>query len=625
MTKLDKYIELLAKSSQQMADGVKATSIDFLNKHIKTFTYMGEKSGLLLGNVQSGKTGQMLGIISAAADEGFDLFLILTTDNVYLQQQTYSRAIQYMDDFNICDEPDEIRFTQTALRKPTIVILKKNSRILQKWRNNLSSSGLCSGRPVFIVDDEGDAASLNTKVNQQDQSSINKHLESIKKLFTSSFYLQVTATPQSILLLTKLSGFRPSFIQYFTPGEGYLGGNFFYPEEGSYTTVLTKENELDDLLDEEEPMPSGLRDSVLTYLVTSAHLISSGEKEVCNFLIHPSVRIEHHEKIANKISTFLNELLESVREGELKVPLKEKWEELQRTKPDIRKFEDLYKHVQDYLDNMKYKIVVMNSTSKDDSDVSKGMNIIIGGNSLGRGVTFPVLQTVYYCRKSRTPQADTFWQHCRMFGYDRDPGLMRIYIPPLLLKLFTDINKSNQALLDQVNSKGIDEINLLHFKGTKPTRNSVVDQTALSIIAGGVNYFPSYPVAKNLGYIDQAVKGYKSEEFEIVNIDLGINLLNKLASEKKEDWDQYAFLNAFKTIKATNSSAKIVLIIRKGRNISKGTGTLLSPNDRKLGLSFNDIPVLTLYRIEGGKDWKKLPIWVPNIKFPREMNFYRSE
>ena len=39
--------------------------------------------------------------------------------------------------------------------------------------------------------------------------------------------MEVTGTPQSILLQTIRSGWKPYFIYYFRPGKGYLGGNFF--------------------------------------------------------------------------------------------------------------------------------------------------------------------------------------------------------------------------------------------------------------------------------------------------------------------------------------------------------------------------------------------------------------
>ena len=53
----------------------------------------------------------------------------------------------------------------------------------------------------------------------------------------------------------------------------------------------------------------------------------------------------------------------------------------------------------------------MNSQTESDFDLERGFNIIIGGNVIGRGLTIPKLQTVYYSRTAKKPNADTFWQH----------------------------------------------------------------------------------------------------------------------------------------------------------------------------------------------------------------------
>ena len=66
MTYLDSYLETI--KSERLRKSIKDTSESvYLNvqKH-NTFT---RTTGLLLGQVQSGKTGQMLGIISKLADE----------------------------------------------------------------------------------------------------------------------------------------------------------------------------------------------------------------------------------------------------------------------------------------------------------------------------------------------------------------------------------------------------------------------------------------------------------------------------------------------------------------------------------------------------------------------------
>ena len=628
---LNKYLTILDQTTQGVASSVKDTVDKIIPTYIRNFSYREHLIGLLLGNVQSGKTGQMFGIIAAAADEGFELFILLTTDNIKLQEQTYERALKTLDTFTVCGEADDVRFLQKGLRQPTLVILKKNTNILKQWKNHISSSKFCEGRAIFILDDEADAASLNTKVNQEEISTINKHLEGIKNLANSSIYLQVTATPQSVLLQTKLSGWKPRFIHYFPPGNGYLGGNFFYTEEGSFA-IVTTDDEIEELKDDSEYIPDGLRKALLSFLVTAAHIILCGGK-VCNFLIHPSVSIKDHESVAEKISTFLNQMLYGDMQKEIIPQIKEAWEDLQKTKPDIKRFNEINDFISQALTETNINILVMNSKSEYIVNKDNGMNIIIGGNTLGRGVTFPALQTVYYCRRSKRPQADTFWQHCRMFGYDRDPALMRIFIPPFLLKLFTDLNSANTKLLEQVANNNIDEINLIYPNGIKPTRKNVLDETNLSIIVGGIDMFASYPKKKHIRDLDLMLDGFdENTSFHIVKLNFIIELLEKLESEKKEDWNNMAYANCVKALKSNQEKADGILIVRRNRDIRKAPRTMLSPDDRALGKKFDDKVVLTIYRINGvgkekgwGDDIDSGARWMPNIRLPDQINFYRTE
>ena len=178
---LSNYLELIRERGNiQLADSIEKTAFDIKKKAIDDFSYREHIVGLLIGDVQSGKTSQMFGIMCMAADAGFANFLLLTTDNIILQQQTFERARNDLRDFLICDESDYIPFVDNNMRRPTIIVLKKNGHILKQWKNNLSSTKFGMGNPLFIVDDEADAASLNTKVNQGLKSTINKNLEEIK-------------------------------------------------------------------------------------------------------------------------------------------------------------------------------------------------------------------------------------------------------------------------------------------------------------------------------------------------------------------------------------------------------------------------------------------------------------
>ncbi|MDF2612556.1 MAG: restriction endonuclease [Clostridia bacterium] len=623
MNYLNCYLDRIVKrGNQQLADAINKTVKDIIPEYVSNFTFKDHVVSLLVGDVQSGKTSHMFGLMSAAADEGFGIFLLLTTDNILLQQQTFRRAQKDLSEFCICDENDYLSFVNNNLRKPVVVVLKKNGRILKQWKNNISSTNFCAGNPLFIVDDEADAASLNTMVNQKKRSTINKLLDEIKRTTSSSIYMQVTGTPQAILLQTAQSGWKPYFTYYFEPGQGYLGGNFFFGNEQTPYLIFTDNDEADELLIDDEFPENGLKNALMMHLITSAHIFLEGGK-VSNFLIHPSVRTDQHSKFAEKIGDYLNEISITYEEPETADAFRLVYENLKATKTNIQPFNNIFAFICNQLENDMVKVLVINSFTPYDENVKyeNDINIIIGGNSLGRGVTFPQLQTIYYCRVAKNPQADTMWQHARMFGYDRDHALMRVFMPPILYKLFSDINTTNNSIIAQIKkqSKNCD-IKIYYPTGLKPTRKNVLDKKSVDVFSGGVNYFPFYPINKDVDLLDQLLVAF-SEESYLVSLKLIMRLLEQTSSEM-DDWSISAFVGFINTFIAENPLAQGRLIVRRNRDIAKGTGTLLSPNDRKLGDTYPNEVVLTMYKVTGNKGWDGKKIWIPNIKLPGNIIYY---
>ncbi|WP_289873414.1 Z1 domain-containing protein [Duncaniella dubosii] len=630
MAFLDSYIASL--KFNDLKGTVANTSSEIFANVKSCFDNQDEATGLLLGNVQSGKTAQMLGVISKLADEGYQIFIVLTTDNVDLQNQTYDRIKDLLPLFNVFGEKDEVAFSSATQAKPRIIVLKKNGRVLKKWRNILLNAQTCRGLSLVILDDEADAASLNTLVNKNRVSTINRCLQNIKDTADAgTLYLEVTATPQAIILQSTVSNWRPAFVTYFKPGDGYLGGNFFFSDPKSYCIKFTPENEISDVLeDADTECPIGLRQSILSFLVNCAHKLLQNESN-CNFMIHPSSRISAHNTFADRVQSHLNLLKDSCDDDDFKEILHESWLDLQSTKPDLEPFDDIYNTVKDILENGLIRAIPLNSNStvsRDPKDpkslkLDEGFNIVIGGNTLGRGITFPHLQTVYYCRSARTPQADTFWQHSRIFGYDREAELVRIFIPPTLHRLFVALNESNNLLIKQIEN-GINNLQIISADGIRPTRKNVLDNSRIDICTGGVNLFPISPIENNTQSIDPLVMDLYKEESVQVDKDLLIRLLSLSGSNNKDDFDSDKFINSIKALAAKRPTTKFRLIVRVNRNISRGTGTLLSESDRILGDQFNDEVVLTMYRLNGFIDngWNGSPLWVPNIKFPSGFCFY---
>lgn len=609
MPYLKTYLNTIAeRGNQKLAESILKTAENVGNQYIKQFSFCSHEIGLLFGNVQSGKTGQMFGIICKAADLGFPAFVLLTTDNVVLQQQTLERVKADLEGFCICGENDSGLFIENRLMQPTIIVLKKNVRILRLWANVFASTGFMKGNPLFIVDDEADAASLNTLVNRGRQSSINRYLDSIKNGSSSSIYLQVTGTPQAVLLQTMQSGWHPYFTYYFAPGDSYLGGDFFFPKSEKADCISYLE-------EIEEPE----KHVVLRHLAVSSQILAAGGS-VCNCLIHPSVRQAVHSRYERQINEALSWCRDNINDA-FRAELEKEYASLSPQKSEKADFDAIYSTAKDLLQNDNVKVLVMNGRNNITSDeYSSGSNIIIGGNTLGRGVTFPALQTIYYTRTSKKPQADTMWQHSRMFGYDRDPGMMRVYIDEPLYKLFSDINATNNSIISQIEN-GIEHIRVFYPEGLNPTRANVLDNQKVFLLSGGTNYYPFNPENDSIEALDRLLAPFdESEPSYQVNLRLMKEIFSHITSD--EDFNIKSFVSVLDTMLAERPAAQGILIVRRGRDVAKGTGALLSPNDWRLGGSFTDQVVLTMYKVTGRKGWNGRELWVPNIKLPSNTVYY---
>ena len=604
-TYLDKII---SRGNSGLADSISATAEEVGNRYLKNFSFTSHEIGLLFGNVQSGKTGQMFGIMCKATDLGFPVFVLLTTDNVVLQQQTLDRVKADLEGYCICGENDAKIFADNSLMLPTIVVLKKNARILKLWANIFNSTGFMRGNPLFIVDDEADAASLNTLVNRNKQSSINKYLDSIRSGAASSLYLQVTGTPQAIFLQTLKSGWHPLFTHYFKPGKAYLGGDFFFPKTGKPDCVTFVDS-----------LKTPERDVVIRHLLVTGQIFASGGT-VSNCLVHPSVRQAAHQKFASSIKAELAWCKANLT-GALSVELKKQFMLLTPDKSSKVTFEQLMDAVTQILINDEANIIIMNGKTDVESDeYAAGCNFVIGGNTLGRGVTFPSLQTIYYTRTAKKPQADTMWQHSRMFGYDRDPGMMMVYIDERLYKLFADINATNNAIISQV-EQGLDDIKIYYPEGLNPTRKNVLDTDHVEAISGGTNYYPFYPDNDTIDDISNLLSVFsETEPYYQVSLRLIKEVLSHMISGS--DFKLKSFMSIIDVMLAEAPTTQGILIVRRNRDIAQGTGALLSPNDWQLGGSFPRKIVLTMYQVTGTKGWGGKQLWVPNIKLPDGAVYY---
>ena len=210
------------------------------------------RRGMVVGQVQSGKTSNYTGLICKAADAGYKLIIVLAGLHNSLRSQTQlrldegflgwdsqnNRAFDTGNRFigvGLIPTGKQLRalpVTSSAEKgdfskkiadqcgaapggaDPILMIVKKNKTVLNnlvKWALNWASTDPQLGRkvirnsPLLIIDDEADNASVNTKEvrlddtgiprEEQDATAINKLIRQLLHSFEQTAYVGYTATP----------------------------------------------------------------------------------------------------------------------------------------------------------------------------------------------------------------------------------------------------------------------------------------------------------------------------------------------------------------------------------------------------------------------------------------------
>lgn len=623
------YLKTL--SSQEQISEVESTRDKFQEAVLDSYDFSSDHQVLLYGDVQSGKTSHMLGIVSHCLDEQFQVIVILTSDNVRLVQQTYERAFMSISGVQVCNSgmTNEFRMNQARpIPDPSIVVVGKNSTNLETWLQTFSKNGnsALSGNPILIVDDEADAGSLNTKVNKQDISKINSHLKTLRDRAIGCVYLQVTATPQAVLLQSEESEWVVDGAIHFKPGAGYVGGDFFFGQDQSGSTKIFGETKLSEDVN--------LKFAVLTHMLTSAIFKIEG-RPLCNMMIHPSHRQPVHYSYSDAAQEIVTSTYCTFVEEETQTQLRAVYDDLSKTYKSIPSF-DATKSVLQNMENEFCHYIVNGGHKSSEGDWAEGYNILTGGNSLGRGLTFDFLQTVFYVRESERPQADTVWQHARMFGYKRHRPTLRLFLPSTLAKMFSEVHQGNEVIKRQL-EKGVDvaKLRVVLNGGISPTRANVLDKSKVRTLTGGVNYFAGDPENPDFDALDKKLDELtqrSGDDFEL-NMRATAELTNFIKCDQL-DLDLQTFRVALEEYRTNSPGLMARVVVRRGRRVSHGKGTLLSPTDQELSKLELNRPLLILYRIsgvneksaeEGGTTWKSDPIWVPNIMIPDQRQFLRVD
>jgi len=225
-----------------------------------------DRRGMVVGNVQSGKTSNYTGLICKAADAGFRLIIVLTGIHSSLRQQTQMRldegflgrhsqrkhqigaGLRSKDAHAHSVTTSSVTgdFTSRAAeaqnvtlygKDPVIAVVKKNAhvlRILIEWLGGLGKEladdkRLLTGLPMLLIDDEADNASIN--VSRAAVSTINGAIRALLSLFEQRAYVGYTATPFANVFIPLLKEEDYTGVDITIRNQDYSVGQDLFPRD----------------------------------------------------------------------------------------------------------------------------------------------------------------------------------------------------------------------------------------------------------------------------------------------------------------------------------------------------------------------------------------------------------
>jgi hypothetical protein len=313
------------------------------------------RRGLVMGDVQSGKTSNYTGLICKAADSGYKLIILLTGTLESLRRQTQERldaGFVGLDSSGVVNNRKRHRkeigvglidgarsagvFTSTVgdfkaatvnqlgfklkdYKEPVLLVVKKNKRILENLADwlltfNAGSSGKIE-LPLLLIDDEADNASINT--NPKKATAINAGIRGLLKVFPRSSYVGFTATPFANVFInpettTEMEGddlFPRDFIYALDAPSNYVGARRIFGTDAKLACLevindaevfFPSDQRSDSAVDD---VPASLREAVMAFFIVNAIMdLRPGMPKHRSMLVN----VSHFTLVQNQISDILN-------------------------------------------------------------------------------------------------------------------------------------------------------------------------------------------------------------------------------------------------------------------------------------------------------------------------------
>jgi hypothetical protein len=471
-----------------------------------------DRRGMVVGHVQSGKTGNYAGLICKAADAGYKLIVVIAGIHNNLRNQTQRRIDEGFvgrDSARLLAQKKEdsiigvgridpqrrpVTFTNSLrdfnkelatgvgvplqnLTEPAVFVIKKNSSTLKnlvEWLGEHSGSQGQVHVPMLLIDDEADNASINVNYDKGEVTRINKQIRQLLNVFSRSCYVGYTATPFANIFIDpdtddEMLGadlFPKHFIVSLDPPSNYFGPDRVFGANAldvvrhidDHEQTLGLSHKIDHVV---QSLPSSLLKAVRTFVLARAIRMTRGDgTQHMSMLVNASRFNAVQAQLRGEIDHVLEEMRAAARlnsrldEGDaLRDPemsaLYSVWEdEYKRSAPEWLQIQRALHEAVSAI-----KIVTVNSRSAGtlnyaDYDETGLAVIAVGGYSLSRGLTLEGLMVSYFLRNSM--MYDTLLQMGRWFGYRPNcEDLCRVWMPAEAEGWYAHIAESVEELRDE--------------------------------------------------------------------------------------------------------------------------------------------------------------------------------
>lgn len=458
--------------------------------------------GMVVGHVQSGKTGNYSALICKAADAGYKFIVVIAGGMNNLRNQTQDRLNKSfvgedmgvtvgvgkiagkkrshlpvslttkVQDFNKRDankNSQSINFDN--INSPIILVIKKNSSTLANvidWLQAQYKNQKISKHAMLLIDDESDYASINTK-SEENPTIINEKIRTLLGLFRKSAYVAYTATPYANIFIDHKVNrenlgkdlFPKDFIYALGAPSNYFGARKIFLDS-NFKHIITIEEPANLKLNHKKDievryLPESLKEAIRLFIINiGIRGLRNQTSKHNSMLIHATRFTMVHQKIALCVESYVATLRKDIvsyglldypeRQSKNIAVIKETFEK--RCKEVEFLWEQVIKSINSIIETVIIREVHQSkSVELEYRDDCVTNAIVIGGTSLSRGYTLEGLSVSYFLR--RTVFYDTLMQMGRWFGYRSNyEDLCRIYMTKNMRDNFKLIIEATEDLFE---------------------------------------------------------------------------------------------------------------------------------------------------------------------------------